>query len=197
MTDDSVAANPRRIALLDAATAVLATAGLRGLTHRAVDKEAGFPEGTCSVSFRTRAALLSGLTTHVGRRLSDDVRAMAERMPADSDNPLQSVPMATELLERWVAHDGGALMIAILELSIEALRTPDLAPAVGQWRAELIGLVEGIVCRAGKPNARLRAEATVASIEGIVLSALGVEPSARRAYIAETLAMVLIGTANG
>ena len=36
----------RRAALAEAAIAVLARDGGRGLTHRAVDREAGFPEGT-------------------------------------------------------------------------------------------------------------------------------------------------------
>ena len=33
--------------------------GLRGLTHRAVDAEAGLPEGSCSAYMRTRVALLT------------------------------------------------------------------------------------------------------------------------------------------
>lgn len=181
--------------MLDAATSVLATSGLRGLTHRAVDREAGFPEGTCSVSFRTRAALLAGLTSHVGTRLAAEVRAMGESLPAASDDPLATAPYATALLERWVSEDGGALMIAILELSLESLRSPDLVPAVGEWRGELVSIVEGIVCRTTSDNARLRAETAVASIEGIVLSALAVPADQRGAYINETLRMVLQGTA--
>lgn len=192
----TAAENPRRVALLDAATSVLATAGLRGLTHRAVDKAAGFPEGTCSVSFRTRAALLAGLTEHVGTRLAREVRELDAVMPAERTDPLSSAPHATALLDRWVSEDGGALMIAILELSLESLRTPELAPAVGEWRSELVTIVEGIVCRATSDNSRLRAETAVASIEGIVLSALALPAETRRDYISSTLSMVLLGTAT-
>ena len=43
----------------DAAIAVLADHGARGLTHRAVDQAAGLPPGTTSNYARTRAALLT------------------------------------------------------------------------------------------------------------------------------------------
>src|SRR6201994_5031819 len=42
----------------DAAIAVLAEHGARGLTHRAVDRAAGLPPGTTSNYARTRGALL-------------------------------------------------------------------------------------------------------------------------------------------
>lgn len=198
--NDAACENPRRTALLDAATSVLATSGLRGLTHRAVDRQAGFPEGTCSVSFRTRAALLAGLTTHVGSRVAVQVRALGEQIPSGTDDPLATAPFATALLERWVTEDDGALMVAILELSLESLRTPELAPAVGEWRSELVSIVETIVCRTSETGARsdsrLRAETAVASIEGIVLSALAQPAERRGPYIDKTLRMVLLGTAS-
>ena len=40
--------SPRRRLLVNAAIEVVAANGLRGLTHRAVDREAGLPEGSCS-----------------------------------------------------------------------------------------------------------------------------------------------------
>lgn len=187
---------PRRQRLLQAATNVLAANGLRGLTHRAVDKQARFPEGTCSVSFRTRAALLAGVTTFVGERLAHDVRAMGEVIRCEgSDDPLASVPAASVLLERWTTEDDGAYMLAILELSIEAVRTPDLAPAVGEWRSELITIVESIVARTGRADARLRAETVVASLQGIVLSALAAPRDARGLYLEQNLRQLLLGTA--
>lgn len=50
----------RRQQLLDAAIRVLGTRGLRQLTHRAVDAEAGLPLGSTSNNFRTRDALVHG-----------------------------------------------------------------------------------------------------------------------------------------
>lgn len=51
----------RRTVLADAAIGVLADAGVRGLTHRAVDAAAGLPVGTTSAYLRTRQALLTAL----------------------------------------------------------------------------------------------------------------------------------------
>jgi AcrR family transcriptional regulator len=49
----------------DAAIAVLAGQGARGLTHRAVDQAAGLPPGTTSNYARTRAALLTLALTRI------------------------------------------------------------------------------------------------------------------------------------
>lgn len=51
----------RRDRLADAAMLILARDGTRGLTHRAVDAEAGEPPGTTSRYFRTRQALLTAV----------------------------------------------------------------------------------------------------------------------------------------
>ncbi|HEY1323258.1 MAG TPA: hypothetical protein VGF32_23575, partial [Streptosporangiaceae bacterium] len=49
----------------DAAIAVLADQGARGLTHRAVDRAAGLPPGTTSNYARTREALLTLALTRI------------------------------------------------------------------------------------------------------------------------------------
>ena len=63
--------NPQRRDLLaDAGLLVLARAGARGLTHRAVDQEAGVPVGTASNYFRTRDALFGGLAERIFARMA-------------------------------------------------------------------------------------------------------------------------------
>jgi len=49
----------------DAAVTVLARDGLRGLTHRAVDGEAGLPDGSTSNCFRSRSALLQAVVARL------------------------------------------------------------------------------------------------------------------------------------
>src|ERR1700744_2363302 len=51
-------AEQRRRDLCDAAIALLAADGARGLTHLRVDRHAGFADGTTSFYYQTRAALL-------------------------------------------------------------------------------------------------------------------------------------------
>lgn len=70
----------RQSVLLTAAVRVVATHGLRGLTHRAVDREAGLPEGTCSAYMRTRVALLTGLTEFVIARFAEDITELTRRI---------------------------------------------------------------------------------------------------------------------
>jgi AcrR family transcriptional regulator len=55
----AIAPSARTRQIGDAAIAVLAEHGARGLTHRAVDQAAGLPPGTTSNYARTRAALLT------------------------------------------------------------------------------------------------------------------------------------------
>src|SRR5690606_34471909 len=58
MRSSSPRPSERRKSILEAATRVLSQHGLRGLTHRAVDREAGVPQGTTSYHASTRQALL-------------------------------------------------------------------------------------------------------------------------------------------
>jgi DNA-binding transcriptional regulator YbjK len=55
----------RRDTLLDAAIRVLGERGMRALTHRAVDVEAGLPAGSTSNHFSTREALLEAIVERV------------------------------------------------------------------------------------------------------------------------------------
>jgi DNA-binding transcriptional regulator YbjK len=81
----------RRTELADAALAVVADKGLKGLTHRAVDAQAGVAVGTTSNYFRSRAALVSAAVDRVeeldtlllqqgGRETPTSVAALAEQL---------------------------------------------------------------------------------------------------------------------
>ena len=78
--------------MADAAIAVLAEHGARGLTHRAVDQAAGLSPGTTSNYARTREALLTLTLTRIaeldlaegaarvaGSGLADDVAQMVHQ----------------------------------------------------------------------------------------------------------------------
>lgn len=79
---DAAPATGRRRDLLDAAVQVLAQTGLRGLTHRAVDAQAGVPQGSTSTYYRTRLALLSALTAHVAQELLAGIEVLGARVAA-------------------------------------------------------------------------------------------------------------------
>jgi DNA-binding transcriptional regulator YbjK len=113
----------RRTALLDAAIEVLAKEGSRGLTLRAVDKEAGVPTGTTTNYFANRAELLRQIMARTHERLTPDPTALAETMKA-KPTPELTATLLRQLLERMRADRGSHL--AMLELRLEATRRPEL-----------------------------------------------------------------------
>ncbi|HEV7709700.1 MAG TPA: TetR/AcrR family transcriptional regulator [Asanoa sp.] len=58
----------RREDVLDAAITLLGTGGVRAVTHRTVDAEAGLPAGATSNLFRTRDALLGAVVERFAAR---------------------------------------------------------------------------------------------------------------------------------
>src|SRR6478735_952842 len=135
--------SPRRRQLLDAALHVVADEGLRGLTHRAVDRRAGLPEGSCSAYFRTRRALQTALTEYVVGALAADVTALAEELRGCSGDSDRAVELTTGLFVRWL--DERELLRAKLELSLEGPRDPELAPLLAASRTQLVCVVAAIM----------------------------------------------------
>ncbi|MER5813421.1 TetR family transcriptional regulator [Streptomyces sp. NPDC002033] len=109
--------NPqRRAALLDAAIEVMAREGSRGLTLRAVDKEAGVPTGTASNYFAHRGQLLVQILHRTRERLAPG--------PAELEGPLDTEELLRRLLARMRRER--SVQIAVLELRLEATRRPEL-----------------------------------------------------------------------
>jgi DNA-binding transcriptional regulator YbjK len=120
----------RRPLLADAAIAVLAREGGRGLTHRAVDREAHVPEGTTKNYHPTRLSLLEA----VAARMSETHRAAVDRLrettPA-SATPSQLRMLYPALIRRAVAGDS-TQTLALFELYLEAARRPEIRAALGE-----------------------------------------------------------------
>ena len=57
----------RRHRIAHEALLLLAEEGMRGLTHRRLDKRLGFPEGSVSVLFRRRIDLLEAVAREIAR----------------------------------------------------------------------------------------------------------------------------------
>lgn len=115
----------RRDRLRDAAIAVLAQAGGRGLTHRAVDAAAEVPTGTAKNYYPTRDALLRA----VAERCVEQYRALAAALAGAGPGPADAQQLAALLagLLRDVAGPGRPRVLAYLELQTEAARRPWLA----------------------------------------------------------------------
>jgi DNA-binding transcriptional regulator YbjK len=121
--------NPQRRDLLaDAGLRVLARAGARGLTHRAVDHEAGVPAGTASNYFRSRDALLGGLGERIFQRLTPDPAVLAELGAREPSTDL-FVDYIRDIVRRLSAAPD--LARALIELRLEGARRPELGRILG------------------------------------------------------------------
>jgi AcrR family transcriptional regulator len=116
--------NPtRRTTLLDAAIEVLAREGSRGLTLRAVDREAAVPTGTASNYFANRADMLAQVMGRTRERLTPDPAELAGTMTAEPSHELVRTLML-QLVDRMRRDRSSHL--AMLELRLEATRRPEL-----------------------------------------------------------------------
>lgn len=182
--------SPRRREILVAATAVLANQGNRGLTHRAVDREAGLPEGSSSAYFRTRDALLGALGDFVAARLAVDVAALGERLASCPGDHERAVLEVSRMFSRWL--DQPDLLAARLELTVAATRDPGLAARFTLWREDLVSMVQDVLGRAGK-DAGASAQTLVAALDGVLLASLMLPPRRRRAFVGESVEQLLSG----
>jgi DNA-binding transcriptional regulator YbjK len=181
--------SPRRRQLVEAALHVVAEHGLRGLTHRAVDRRAGLPEGSCSAYLRTRRALQGALTEHVAGTLADDVDRLTEDLRAYGPGDDRGVELTGRLFRRWL--DERELLLARVELSLEASRDPDLALLLETWRARLVAAVAGLMTARGRPQSDARAEALVASFDGILFAALLKPDPQQRTFLERSLDLLM------
>ncbi|MEV4352120.1 TetR family transcriptional regulator [Actinoplanes sp. NPDC049596] len=121
--------NPeRRAQLADAGLRVLAAEGARGLTHRSVDRAAEVPPGTASNYFGSRDALLVALGHRVFERLTPDPARLAAFAGREPDLKLFTDYMRY-IVERATAEP--EVMLALMELRLEATRRPGLAELLG------------------------------------------------------------------
>ncbi|MET9415342.1 TetR family transcriptional regulator [Streptomyces klenkii] len=118
-------ASDRRTLLADTALDVLADEGIRGLTHRAVDRKAALPPGTTSAYFRTRAALLTGLVTRLVQLDQAELHTMAEALP-----PLRTVEELVDglalLARQRLTGEGRRRSLARYACAVESVRDREL-----------------------------------------------------------------------
>jgi len=188
---ESPARSPRMELMLGAATHVVAEHGLKGLTHRAVDRAAGLPEGSCSAYLRTRKALVLALTEYVVGHLGDDVERLAGQLATCALGDDAAIERVTAFFLRWL--DERELLVSRMELSLEASRDSELARLLATSRQRLVDLVGSILSARGKDHTAARAETLVASFDGILLGALARPARGRQAYVQQSIEVLISG----
>ncbi|MFG2888315.1 TetR/AcrR family transcriptional regulator [Streptomyces sp. NPDC048248] len=155
----------RRDRLRDAAIGVLAAAGGRGLTHRAVDAAADVPHGTTKNYFPTRDALLRAVAERCLEQYRDTAAQMAAgALPTDREG---LVAMFGGLL-RNVAGPGRPRLLAYLELQAEAARKPWLSAVLDPIASSDFAGFEAAQRTAGLPVTPQRAAVVTLAMHGAI-----------------------------
>ncbi|WP_329192031.1 MULTISPECIES: TetR/AcrR family transcriptional regulator [unclassified Streptomyces] len=163
----------RRTLIADTAIATVATAGLRGLTHRAIDTAAELPAGSTSYYFRTRTALISACYARIAELDLDDFDS-GQPVPSDAGRSVSREEAAAAigaLLHRWLTT-GRERQLARYELSLEAARTPELGAALHQAGLAARARAAAALAALGAARPEEAAELLVAWTEGVLFDGL-------------------------
>ncbi|MFD3679450.1 TetR/AcrR family transcriptional regulator [Streptomyces sp. NPDC058613] len=169
-------ASDRRTLIADAAIGLVASAGLRGLTHRAADAAAGLPAGSTSYYFRTRTALIGACY----QRLVEldfaeyDGGGAGEGPSAEPPVPPDreaAAALFAGLLYRWLTV-GRERQLARFELSLEAARSPDLEPELQRAGRAARARAAAVLAALGAERPEEAAELLAAWADGILYDRL-------------------------
>ena len=155
----------RRSDLADAAIETLAAAGMRGLTHRAVDQRAGLPEGSTSYYFRTRQALLQAVVERLAELTTAEIPA----------HPVTDLDAAAEVLTTIIqtgVSTGRSRHLARYELILESVRRPELRAALTACWAVVQEAVAEQFAALGLSDPRRRALDLLALLDGLLFDAI-------------------------
>lgn len=148
----------------DAALALLADRGSRGLTHRAVDERAGLPAGSTSYYARSRSALLQ---LALARASALDELDTGDRLPG---SPAAFADLVADLLHHLVVT-GRARTVARYELALEATRRPELREVYDDMGRRFQQLATATLAEVGSPSPERHARTLLAWCEGVLFRA--------------------------
>jgi DNA-binding transcriptional regulator YbjK len=159
----------RRTVIADAAISTIAREGLRGFTHRAVDRTAGLAEGSTSYYFRTREALLFAALARMAELDTLDVGDVPELGGTVDLDTLADLVAA--VVRRWLT-DGRERALARFELTLESTRRPALRARMMSYGATFRLMAEQTIAAAGASEPQRRARTLVAHLDGLLLHQL-------------------------
>lgn len=168
-TVPSTSRSPRLVAILDAGIRVLARGGLRGLTHRAVDAEAGIPEGSTSGYMRTRNALVVGVAERVMEQLEGVIGHVGGQL-REGVPPEAVVAGTTEVFVGWINQP--ELLLARSEISNEATRNPEIAAIMTPGRRRAEEHIAVILEQFGSKDAAAESRVALCAWEGVLQASL-------------------------
>lgn len=153
--------------IADAAVSVLSRDGLRGLTHRAVDAEAGLPAGSTSNCFRSRTALVEAVVSRLENL--DATMLSAGRRPDPTSLSAAAASLARSV-EAMTSPDHVRVTRARLSLLLDETARPRLEAGHLRFLEMLVTALED----AGHPEPRAAARAVADLLEGALVHAASV-----------------------
>jgi DNA-binding transcriptional regulator YbjK len=169
-------ASDRRTLIADATIVTIAREGMRGLTHRAVDRAADLPEGSTSYYFRTREALLFAALARMAELDTADIGELPDMRQGPGLDQLTA--LLARIMRAWLTT-GRDRTLARYELSMEATRRPELRAKMTEYGTSFRLLSETTLTAAGVEEPRRRAQALVSFIDGVMfhqIARVGVGP---------------------
>lgn len=121
----------RKTAILTGVIGLLASRGLDGVTHRAVDEAAGLPQGSTTYYFPKKTALLLAAADHLADLLGkdcDELQVAFSDITAKKGMTAAIAYVGDEMVR--YAEDSKNLFLARIELTVASSRREDLS-AVG------------------------------------------------------------------
>jgi DNA-binding transcriptional regulator YbjK len=165
----------RRQQIADAAIQILADAGAHGLSHRAVDAQAGVPRGTTSNFFNSRGELVLA----AARRLNDAHWQYVRTLRDEIDSPLDRERLAA-ILHRLVAAEEVEVRVRHLaryELFLAGVREPELRPILADIRQAAMQTAVILLESAGLPEPARHVDLLASVLNGLTFDHITVPPS--------------------
>lgn len=183
----------RRATILDGVIELLATRGLEGVTHRAVDGVAGLPQGSSSYYFPKKASLLVAASRHLAELLEKDCDELQVGFAEAAAK--HGLDAAVEYVAEEVvtyADDSRHLFLARMELTMAAARRDDLADVGEQLTAAARRPIEFFLRLISDGRADVPIETCAGLIDGIgLMHAIGQGPKLTTDQVAAVFRSVL------
>ncbi|MGW0811916.1 TetR/AcrR family transcriptional regulator [Streptomyces viridiviolaceus] len=161
----------RRTLLADAAIDVLAAAGIRGLTHRAVDRAANLPPGTTSAYYRTRQALLTALVRRLVALDQAELQAIGERTSAPNSSEELTTAIAA-FVELRLTGGGRRRSLARYACALESVHHPELREILVARENAGRQVVRDFLAAQGVMDADDRTVTLLTCVDGLVFDRL-------------------------
>ncbi|MGO1592134.1 MAG: TetR/AcrR family transcriptional regulator [Ancrocorticia sp.] len=157
----------RREQIAEAGIRILATRGMRALTHLTIDRELGLPDGSTSYYARTRRDLIALIVENLAARTGDD---LAAQVIPEELTPRRVASIVVTGLDATMrrANDHAARLVLLLECRNDPELRASLATRP-EVRESFIALATAMLQRLGIADPEIHAHDLAALVDGMLM----------------------------